>query len=783
MAKYDFFKRQFPKFFGDPRAGSKPTGDDKREPRDAYGLAVGAREAREAYKDLKSSKAPRAQPDLYQYFMKVGAEFNGQSQSCHRHEKTEVDLEVGFNFGALVAPGLEASLSLELGAKKGTLTVFNVTVHPLASDLHLTRDSVCCATMVGSSKGGSIKLSAELGVKFGGDEDAEKPEDPADADEDKSGEKMASSAGVAELLAWKCEASALGKLEGSVQLEWFAVMDPRPRHVPRNSRALKEHVEHRILTVHEIVENQCKAIAIADSSFADDLKEYRQPGTDLLENWTFTSRRIDDYCEKILDHYKVQWDRKNLDEATRADLQQQACTFMYDLAPFTPSLAFAGMIEATVRPHFAAIKNCQIAEDAKDIHVAREKHKIALAVLDTYATMSRKELARPETFHKFILSLHSEFRILNALGGSGAADTAISPFRAQWLALYSAADQLRRELAATCSLTMWGMQAGLSGSAEAKFEVPLVSATASLGAGSCQAKRTGYRFQSAVPAVLASKESRPIHVRRTQETIVRYGETRWTGPAFSVEGKVGEDNALHVTKEWEGQENPVYRSMSYVSATVHWFYDRYLNEKPHVVTPGNGYTFGRVFEPVNLEREGLHGRWFSELARELHVPRKRLRAFFRKAGSALCKALQEDPGFTDEALLLEATFVADLRLAWKAGNSYEIAEFLEKLLADEDTRLAAGGKPQPIRHLQSIRLRYRIAHDSSDEASMFKFGFDLAGATVGLAGRKILQRGSFGVVDLHTEWFGPTLPTMSKDPGRSVALHDNAVPPAILFLL
>lgn len=166
----------------------------------------------------KKTKTPDAPPEpaasdaeIFDYFMKVGADFKGQLQSCYDLLGKGVEGSVAIDPAQIMLPGTTCSVEASAKATSSSATLLTLTVHP-----RLDNDRpMCFGTLLGAYRTLELTIAAEVGFKAP-DVLPEVPE------------------GLAEVASWQLEAKAVARAGASYNGEYLHVSDPAPRFYARD---------------------------------------------------------------------------------------------------------------------------------------------------------------------------------------------------------------------------------------------------------------------------------------------------------------------------------------------------------------------------------------------------------------------------------------------------------------------------------------------------------------------------------------------------------------------
>ncbi|WP_293251724.1 hypothetical protein [Nannocystis sp.] len=774
-------RKDFLKFFV---KGDKAKSDEPEEVSFGHLKEAEAEAAASSYDGtLRTEAIPSGPNALYQYFLKVGTDHKGQFQCCHDGNSTALSASATFDFGSMIMPGLTAEVGATVTAETGKLAILCVLVHPADSNEHINARSVSLGRMIGSLTKAGLTLKANVGFELGSSEDDEAP-DAADADE-----ANASPTGATELLSWEWEAQAMASAELSLHGEWIALADASPRSHPRgSSAALQASVIAGTRSIKDVLTEQVKALTAAgafgglNDPIAKELKEVlTRPDEDIL-HLSFRTDPIETYCRALVDLYRRgTGDSKPVDGTIPLPVAQATMVgYLEQVDRYYPK----------ARDHAARIV-------VADQVAAIEKYRKETAVKDDADVIEKLITAGRRIVDESIFGdgIPGYSLTLNALVNRAeqavqrTQETSIMEYRKL---VRNCGWALRPYLpevgTGPCSLTMWGATGGASADVKASLKVSCLNAEATLAAAKYTGKRSGYRFQSLSYGTSKAKSvDNPVQVYMTQDTLLRYSETQFEALKLEVgvEREIHEVEVTTQVRETEAvRQKKWYHGLSYASAVAYW---RPTAAAPVLVGSGHGYSFGRSVLLDNLLTYGpSKGRWSKDLAKQLHISRAQLEAFFMGGAWSLCWDLHhKEKQIQAQALLIETSFAAKPILSWKDAKKAEINEFLDGFLKAEDNRGKPSGSqtgPEPGT-LEAIRIRYRIADDVEDSKTLFKLGVGFLGSSLEIEAASIRRAGSSGVVDLYTMWIDPRLAAMAKKPATLHAVPEQAVPPVVLFSL
>lgn len=158
-------------------------------------------------------KTPDAPPEpeasdaeIFDYFMKVGAEFKGQLQSCYDINGKGVEGNIAIDPGQIMLPGTTCSVEVSAKATSSKAMLLTMTAHPRQDN----DKPMSFATLLGAYRTLDVSIAAEVG--FAAPEVL--PEIPD---------------GLAEIASWELEAKATARAEAKYSGEYMQVSDPAPR--------------------------------------------------------------------------------------------------------------------------------------------------------------------------------------------------------------------------------------------------------------------------------------------------------------------------------------------------------------------------------------------------------------------------------------------------------------------------------------------------------------------------------------------------------------------------
>jgi hypothetical protein len=175
---------------------------------------VTVREAKHAKLTTKrKTKTPDAPPEpeasdaeIFDYFMKVGAEFKGQLQSCYDLRGKGVEGNISIDPGQIMLPGATCSVSVSAKATSSKAMLLTMTAHPRQDN----DKPMSFATLLGAFRTLDVSVAAEVGFAA--------PQVLPDIPD-----------GLAEIASWELEAKATARAEAKYSGEYMQVSDPTPR--------------------------------------------------------------------------------------------------------------------------------------------------------------------------------------------------------------------------------------------------------------------------------------------------------------------------------------------------------------------------------------------------------------------------------------------------------------------------------------------------------------------------------------------------------------------------
>jgi hypothetical protein len=237
--------------------------------------------------------------------------------------------------------------------------------------------------------------------------------------------------------------------------------------------------------------------------------------------------------------------------------------------------------------------------------------------------------------------------------------------------------------------------------------------------------------------------------------------------------------------------------ITYESTTIFWSEDNLTK-----ALPGTGYSVGGSFLIKNLialwEDINDHGesgkkvhihhlnagskRYIANIAQSLKIRPHDVLHFFEQLTKFDVEFYFENTleALGCEAILLEASFrVDDLELLNMNPltdiDSARTTINLDSTASKRILEIPFGAE----KHLESIKLRYRIQDTHDYSTSLFKLGINVTGVGGSIALKKVHKAGSEGIVDLMSVWLQKG--KIVDGSIESDDIYDKAVPPVVLF--
>lgn len=155
---------------------------------------------------------PKASSDaIFDYFMKVGADYKGQVQSCYDILGKAVEGTVSIDPGQIFLPGTTCEINASVKASNSDALLITMTVGPTTD----VAKPMCFATMAGAHRSMAVTLGAEVGFKA--------PEVLPEVPDN-----------LAEVASWELEAKATVQASVGYTGEYQHVSDPAPRFYTRD---------------------------------------------------------------------------------------------------------------------------------------------------------------------------------------------------------------------------------------------------------------------------------------------------------------------------------------------------------------------------------------------------------------------------------------------------------------------------------------------------------------------------------------------------------------------
>ena len=175
---------------------------------------VTVREARHAkLTTTRKTKTPDAPPEprasddeIFDYFMKVGAEFKGQLQSCYDIHGKGVEASVAIDPAQIMLPGTTCSVEASAKATSSKAMLLTLTAHPRQDN----DKPMCFATLLGAYRTLDVSVGVEVGLAV--------PEVLPEVPD-----------GLAEVASWELEAKVAARADAKYSGEYMHVSDPAPR--------------------------------------------------------------------------------------------------------------------------------------------------------------------------------------------------------------------------------------------------------------------------------------------------------------------------------------------------------------------------------------------------------------------------------------------------------------------------------------------------------------------------------------------------------------------------
>jgi hypothetical protein len=307
------------------------------------------------------------------------------------------------------------------------------------------------------------------------------------------------------------------------------------------------------------------------------------------------------------------------------------------------------------------------------------------------------------------------------------------------------------------------------------------------------ARRFLYRLQT-----VASGKPKTLII--TQDTTLNYRDVN--AKAY-IKGGGSLDLPKDFTTEDDGkieranEKQFIYRTLTYCSAVMYWFYPKNKNRARILINPGSGICFGmgvQVSRLINLANEldlkrkksideiGIGQKeLLNNISKQLYVSPEKLEDFLIKSPLSDSDLTQ----FMDDVFLLEAGFglpPSVFRIKFKKKEPYEIPDMLtnKKIkdlvdgLKNEANAANKNDKKKEGLGLKNIRLRFRKGNNIDRNSTIFKLGFSFV-AKVEVDIERVKASGHEGVIDLFT-WFNKE--EHNSDP---IEGQERAVPPVAML--
>ncbi|BFM50666.1 hypothetical protein [Marinomonas sp. THO17] len=329
-----------------------------------------------------------------------------------------------------------------------------------------------------------------------------------------------------------------------------------------------------------------------------------------------------------------------------------------------------------------------------------------------------------------------------------------------------------------CFVNLWGHAAAAGAGAKIALSgtaTPALSLASNAGVSvSGEKKWTSYRLQQF--EVSPTKNEEQIDERIfTQDSCITYSQAAIKGEAALKISLVGMDPVKKLSgKSAEVSKDKVLvNTLGYHSAQFTW--QPVLKATEVNLEEGTGLTYGYSITVANLNKIIANApgsdKLLNTLADLLRVSTTDLLTVIT-AGKWITKSELPAP-----VLLLESTFAvgegSSARVNWGEHLEPQLCEHARSQLIERtsaaieaDKSLSADEK----KCLQTIRFRYRIA-DVLDDSNSFKLGIPVGIFNVGIELNAVARAGAFGIVDLHTHWFGKDSESLNRKanyPAKSV---------------
>ncbi len=340
-------------------------------------------------------------------------------------------------------------------------------------------------------------------------------------------------------------------------------------------------------------------------------------------------------------------------------------------------------------------------------------------------------------------------------------------------------------------------QAGAEANAAAdgSLDAGEIGANASVGASvqaevSGQLGYTSFRYQS---FGVSDKGRQPLVL--TQDTVLNYRQVELTAKAMADMGVELADYNLSKSAEGEKEQSYTYNMLTYQAVLAYWQYPQADNTPSVNLESGSGLAYGMSVsfgKLVHIAKILNSNNWqvptdnndkdlqlFQDLAKQLRVKPEDLITFLQ-AADIVTESFPQLEAFTsvllESSLAFQISSAPAMKVSRRKNSFWQSKKNPPWVLEDalkSDCAKAANSQAT----LTAIRLRVRLADHVENQKTIFQLGFKIA-AGLKISLDKVESVGNESVLDVYVHWFGPYDP---YNINNSSEAYEQSVPAVALL--